>query len=300
MVRHLLKRFEAFEGLAAAELSGVARHTQIISIPANRWVLREGRTLGGSYYLAQGRVRLFSPAAVVGQGSRAARSPLYPGHAAIRTLSAVRLLHVDTASVAAQLGRADLQPKQEVLLPWEQRFLGSPLMRRLDAGVWQKLFSELDERPFAADEDLIVEGDLASDFLVLKSGRAAVRRNGRTLAQLVPGDFFGEDALIMNGRRNATVSALEAGAVLRLPKDRFVTLLLDRVVRFVECSDAGINLDVGQPGALASFRQTMATLDPKQRYQVVGGRPEERALATFILAQKGLDVWAMAEDSSGA
>ena len=300
MVRHLLKRFEAFEGLAAAELSGVARHTQIISIPANRWVLREGRTLSGSYYLAQGRVRLFSPAAVVGQGSRAARWPLYPGHAAIRTLTAVRLLHVDTASVALQLGRADLQPKQEVLLPWEQRFLGSPLMRRLDAGVWQKLFSELDERPFAADEDLIVEGDLASDFLVLKSGRAAVRRNGRTLAQLVPGDFFGEDALIMNGRRNATVSALEAGAVLRLPKDRFVTLLLDRVVRFVECSDAGIDLDVGQPGALASFRQTMANLDPKQRYQVVGGRPEERALATFILAQKGLDVWAMAEDSSSA
>ena len=284
MVKHLLKRFEAFEALAAAELSGVARHTQIISIPANRWVLREGRTLSGSYYLVQGRVRLFSPAAVLGHRSRDARSPLYPGHAAIRTL---------TASVAMLLGRTDLQPKQEVLLPWEQRFLGSPLMRRLDAGVWQKLFSELDERPFAAGDDLISEGDPASDFLVLKSGRAAVRRDGRTLAQLVPGDFFGEDALIMNGHRNATVSALEAGAVLRLPKDRFVALLLDRVVRFVECSDAGVNLDIGEPGALAELRQTMAALDPKQRYQVIGGRPEERALATFILAQKGLDAWAV-------
>ena len=296
MVKHLLKRFEAFEALAAAELSGVARHTQIISIPANRWVLREGRTLSGSYYLVQGRVRLFLPAAVVGHRSRDARAPLYPGHAAIRTLTAARLLHVDTASVAMLLGRTDLQPKQEVLLPWEQRFLGSPLMRRLDAGVWQKLFSELDERPFAAGDDLISEGDPASDFLVLKSGRAAVRRDGRTLAQLVPGDFFGEDALIMNGRRNATVSALEAGAVLRLPKDRFVALLLDRVVRFVECSDAGVNLDIGEPGALARLRQTMAGLDPKQRYQVVGGRPEERALATFILAQKGLDAWAMEAD----
>lgn len=296
MVKHLLKRFEAFEALAAAELSGVARHTQVISIPANRWVLREGRTLSGSYYLVQGRVRLFMPAAVVGHRSRDARTPLYPGHAAIRTLTAARLLHVDTASVAMLLGRTDLQPKQEVLLPWEQRFLGSPLMRRLDAGVWQKLFSELDERPFAAGDDLISEGDPASDFLVLKSGRAAVRRDGRTLVQLVPGDFFGEDALIMNGRRNATVSALEAGAVLRLPKDRFVALLLDRVVRFVECSDAGVNLDIGEPGALARLRQTMAGLDPKQRYQVVGGRPEERALATFILAQKGLDAWAMEAD----
>ena len=295
MITHLLKRFEVFEALAAAELSGVARHTQIISIPANRWVLREGRTLSGSYYLAQGRVRLHSPEAVVGHSSRDARWPLYPGHAAIRTLTAARLLHVDTASVALLLGRSDLQPEQDVLLPWEQRFLGSPLMRRLDAGVWQKLFSELDERPFAAGEKLIAEGDPANDFLVLKSGRAAVRRDGRSLAQLVPGDFFGEDALIMNGRRNATVSALEAGAVLRLPKDRFVALLLDRVVRFAECSDAGVNLDVGEPGALAELRQTMTTLDPKQRYQVVGGRPEERALATFILAQKGLDAWAMAQ-----
>ena len=296
MITHLLKRFEAFEALATAELSGVARHTQVIGVPANRWVLREGRTLSGSYYLAQGRVRLFSPAAVVGHKSRDARSPLYPGHAAIRTLTGVRLLHVDTASAALLLGRADLQPEQDVLLPWEQRFLGSPLMRRLDAGVWQKLFSELDERPFAVGDDLIAEGERASDFLVLKSGRATVRRDGQTLAHLMPGDFFGEDALIMNGRRNATVSASEAGVVLRLPKDRFVALLLDRVVRFVECSEAGINLDVGEPGALAKLRQTMTALDPKQRYQVIGGRPEERALATFILAQQGLDAWAMEED----
>lgn len=295
MITHLLKRFEAFEALSAAELSGVARHVQVVSIPANRWVLREGRSLSGSYYLAQGRVRLFLPTAVIGHSSRDARSPLYPGHAAIRTLTAVRLLHVDTASVALLLGRGDLQPEQDVLLPWEQRFLGSPLMRRLDAGVWQKLFSELDERPFAAGEELIVEGDPAKDFLVLKSGRVAVCSAGRTLAQLVPGDFFGEDALITNGRRNATVSALEAGAVLRLPKDRFVALLLDRVVRFAECSEAGVNLDIGEPGALAKLRQTMTALDPKQRYQVIGGRPEERALATFILAQKGLDAWAMEE-----
>ena len=293
MLTALLQRFETFDGLSPAELVGVASHTQAINVPADRWLWRPGRRLGGSYYLAKGRVQALRPCRAIGHRSPEARAPLYPGIAAARTLSAVLLLHVDTASIGALLGRTDLSTEEEGLEPWEQRFLGSPLMRRLDPAIWQKLFSELEERPFAAKEELVSEGAPAQDFFVLKSGRAQVQAGGRSLAQLGPGDFFGEDALILNARRNATIAAIEAGAVLRLPKERFVALLLDRVVRFVESVEAAAVIDLDEANAVAQLRQRIQGLDPKGRYQVIGGRPEERALAAFILAQKGFDAWAI-------
>ena len=293
MLTDLLQRFEAFEGLSAAELADVARHAQTIDVPAKRWLWRQDRRLGGAYYLAAGRVRTFAPSRHIGHKSPAARAPLYPGHEAARTLSAVRLLHVDAASIGTLLGRSDPGAEEDGLEPWEQRFLGSPLMRRLDASVWQQLFSELDERPFATGDELVSKGAPARDFFVLKSGRAAVRNAGETLAQLHPGDFFGEDALILDARRNATVVAIEAGAALRLPKDRFVALLVNRVVRFVQSADGGVDIDVGEANCLAELRHRIKGLDPKERYRVIGGRPEERALAAFILAQKGFDAWAI-------
>ena len=292
MFTQLLQRFDAFQGLSGAELANAARHAQAVSVPSGRWLWRLGRRLGGSYYLAHGRVRAFAPGRVISHRSAAAKAALYPGHEAARALTAVRLLHVDTAALASSLGRVDAGAEEDGLEPWEQRFLGSPLMRRLDAGVWQKLFSELDERPFAAGDELISEGAPAAEFFVLKSGRALVRRGAEVLAQLSAGDFFGEDALIMNARRNAAVVAVEAGAVLRLPKERFVALLLERVVRFAHSVEDGVDLDLSAPNAVLQLRGLMAGLDAKAHYRVIGGRPEERALATFILAQKGFDAWA--------
>ncbi len=267
------------------------RHVQLVDVPAQRWLLRPGRRLSGRYYLVQGSVRLFSPQRDVCHQAQEARAPLYPGCEALFTLSQVRLLHADAAAIAFLLGGAHSGAGAKNLADWERRFMNSPLLQRLDAGVWQQLLSALDERPFSEGDRLVVEGSAAHDFFVLKAGHAAVRRRGQTVAHLGPGDFFGEDALLLNARRNATVTATGAGTILRLPKDRFTTLLADNVVRFVSSAGEGVRLDVGAEGALSRLRETIPSLDPEHRYHVVGGELPQRALATFILTQKGFDAW---------
>ena len=291
MLANTLKRFDPFQAMSATELAAAARHAQEFKVPAGRWLLRPGRRLQGRYYLVQGTVRLYSPQRDVQPQSRAVHSALYPGCEAMFTRSEVRLLHVDTTPIAFLLGTAQSSPAAEGLEDWERRFMDSPLLRRLDSGVWQQLLSALSERPFGDGEPLVVEGSAAHDFFVLKTGHAAVRRQGRTVAHLGPGDFFGEDALLLNARRNATVVATRAGSILRLPKDRFVTLLIDNLVRFVKSPGEGECIDVGERGALARLRESIPALDPRRRYHIVGGELRERALATFILAHKGFDAW---------
>jgi CRP-like cAMP-binding protein len=63
-------------------------------------------------------------------------------------------------------------------------------------------------------------------FYLLVSGTAVVRRNGRKLREMGPGDFFGEVALLDGGPRSATVQTLGPATLFVIhPKD-FASLLV--------------------------------------------------------------------------
>lgn len=54
---------------------------------------------------------------------------------------------------------------------------------------------------------LVDEGDYAYDFMAIEEGTAEVRRGDDAVAQLGPGDFFGEVGLLDTEKRTATVVA---------------------------------------------------------------------------------------------
>jgi CRP/FNR family transcriptional regulator, cyclic AMP receptor protein len=56
-------------------------------------------------------------------------------------------------------------------------------------------------------EELLKEGRLAHEFFVIEDGEAEVLQGGSRIAELGPGDFFGEIALLETERRTATVVA---------------------------------------------------------------------------------------------
>lgn len=54
------------------------------------------------------------------------------------------------------------------------------------------------------------QGDEADRFFVLVDGAVEVERSGALLATLGPGSFFGESALLVRGRRSATITTVTA------------------------------------------------------------------------------------------
>ena len=55
--------------------------------------------------------------------------------------------------------------------------------------------------------ELVREGDFSYEFMAIEDGKAEVTRHGEHVADLGPGDFFGEMGLLEKTLRNATVTA---------------------------------------------------------------------------------------------
>ena len=82
------------------------------------------------------------------------------------------------------------------------------------------------ERRFTAGEQIIRQGDDAVGFYLIVEGSAEVRSGGAVLAQLGPGDYFGEMALLLeNTPRTADVTALEDTSCLVVTQWEFRSLL---------------------------------------------------------------------------
>lgn len=73
-------------------------------------------------------------------------------------------------------------------------------------------WSEL--RTLRPGERAVGEGASGYCFFVVQDGAAVVTQDSKELGRLGPGDFFGELAILGDGRRTATVTAVEPTTVL--------------------------------------------------------------------------------------
>jgi len=82
-----------------------------------------------------------------------------------------------------------------------------------------------EEERFTEGTKLAEEGQAGDAFYVLLEGEAKVVRGGRRIAALIPGDFFGEIALIDGGPRTASVIATTPITTLSITRKRFGKML---------------------------------------------------------------------------
>ena len=102
----------------------------------------------------------------------------------------------------------------------------APLFAPAKKSELEKIAMIADEIDLPEGKVLIKEGDQGREFFVLIEGTARVERDGKKIADIGPGDFFGEIALIAKTPRNATITATSPVRALVIT-DRDFRRLLD-------------------------------------------------------------------------
>jgi CRP-like cAMP-binding protein len=102
-----------------------------------------------------------------------------------------------------------------------------PLFEECSKSDLAKIARIADEIDVAEGKELIREGELARQFFILTDGWAEVRRNGRKVNTLGPGDFFGEIGLITDRLTSASVKTTTPARALVVTRASFKSLLRD-------------------------------------------------------------------------
>ncbi len=82
-----------------------------------------------------------------------------------------------------------------------------PLFAEMPDDELAKIATFAQEVTVEQGRELVREGDFSYEFMAIQDGEAEVTRHGEHVADLGPGDFFGEMGLLEKTLRNATVTA---------------------------------------------------------------------------------------------
>ncbi len=175
------------------------------------------------------------------------------------------------------------------------------------------LIAKMMERTYEHGEDIIVEGTKGDHYFIIKSGRVAVHKKGKSACEeeqvdlLYEGDGFGEEALIRDDPRTETYRAVEETVVYLLDKDDFNDIMKSSFVKNIFVEDIDFNdrgkyviIDTRVPqeyeqehieGAVSIpveiMRRKHAHLDPTKTYVTYCTNDSRGLIAAFMLKNYG-------------
>jgi len=198
---------------------------------------------------------------------------------------------------------------------WMTTILNSNLFYKVAPIKIHDIFSKIEELPVSEGEVVIRQGDLGDYCYFIKEGRAEVLRSEcagdeQKIAEIREGRCFGEDALIKQTVRNASVKMLSDGTLIRLAGDDFASLIeppSEALFKILPLQDIDLDevvfLDVRSQeeydykhmkGAkhipLNLLRLKIRVLNKNQRYIVYCNTSRRSQAAAYLLAKKGFDV----------
>jgi len=198
---------------------------------------------------------------------------------------------------------------------WVTYALQSIVFENLPPANLQLLFSHFKSLPVKKGDIILNQGEVANYYYYICQGRCEVTKktslqgDTKIVAELKKGDAFGEEALIANTKRNATITMLSDGVLMRLSNTDFEDLIekpllkpLAPVEMEKHIEQGAQILDVREPAdyelthlakskniPYQQFREAIGSLDPNLTYITYSNNGRRSAVAAFLLMQRGIN-----------
>ncbi len=330
----LLQQFSPLNGLKRDNLAALARKVQVRELSPGQVLFKEGDTEKRTVYIVSGVLELLDHGKTVetiNGGSDSARnpvSPVFPRRVSAKARDRVQFISIDSDLLDVMLTWdqtgtyevSELQAEAEAgNEDWMTMLLQTKAFHKIPPANIQAIFMRMQQIHYKAGDVILKQGAEGDYFYVLTRGTALVTRetplskDGIKLAELRVGDTFGEEALISDAKRNATVTMLTDGAVMRLGKEDFKKLLNEPMLEWVDLAEGeqivangGQWLDVRLPSEFENhhldgavniplyfIRLKMNMLDQSRKYVVCCDTGRRSSAGAYILSERGYDAYVL-------
>ena len=230
-------------------------------------------------------------------------------HLRVRALADANYLSIDSEEVDDMLGWTHLDERLV-------RARHLKVFHKVPLENVQRAFECMVERVVAYGETVVTQGEPGDGYYIILSGEAEVwvtdplTDETACVTVLAESDGFGEEALLVEGNRTATVKMISPGRLLALSKTDFDALLKPTMVEVIDAAQAQGLLKRGAaklldcrydveyeesriPGAqLVPLdklrRQGVFAIDPESTYIVYCRSGRRSSAAAFLLRERGI------------
>lgn len=328
-----LRYFVPLSEISPSNFNELVKNIIIESLPSGEKIFNRGDQDNHTYYLLNGEVEIIDAEgkkSVLSSKSKQCRFPLEHKRPRQKTAISKSEIHYFKINndlldvlltwdqnknyIVNEIGEEDVPDDTD----WMTQLLQLDVFHKIPAANIQAVFQRMQPMTVSKDEVVIKQGDKGDYYYFIKSGSCRVLRNAKEtgnkeieIAKIQAGCSFGEDALISETMRNATVIMNTDGSLMRLSKDDFIELLKEPVLKSVNYSDAEELITEGAkwldvrllsehqnkniPGSinipLFLLRLNANKLSTEHKYIVYCDTGSRSASATFILNERGYDAY---------
>ncbi len=331
--RDLFSRLSPLNGLKPENQAEIAKKFGVEEMPAGRFLFKKGDNDKRTVYVVTGEVELRNEdkvVKVIKGGAPEAKHPLAPQtprFLAARAKTDIEYVAIDSDLLDVMLTWdqtgafevSELGEEESESDDWMTSILQNRAFHKIPPANIQAMFMRMQPVTLKAGDSVIKQGEDGDYFYVITKGKAVVTREtplnkqGIKLAELGVGDSFGEEALISDAKRNATITMTTEGTLMRLGRDDFKKLLNEPMLKWVDkaqaeqiIADGGIWLDVRLPSEFESghadnainiplyfVRVKIDKLDASKKYVVVCDTGRRSSAASYILNERGIEAFVL-------
>jgi rhodanese-related sulfurtransferase len=320
----VLARFVPINGISPGHLKELSAYTDVVTVEAGKPIDVGDPRSPNSFYLLEGEINVVSGSRVLDtifartEKARFSISHLCDKKRSLKAGSRVKLLSLERAKISTLLVWSQSEENDDVAEGAEEpepNILDSEILSRIPPANVQKIRTVMQIIKVKAGDRVIQQGEPGDYYYFIHRGRCLITRQSdgeilpAQIAELKEGDTFGEEALISDAERNASVSMLTDGVLTRLTKDDFVALIRDPLLNKIaypkaqEMLNSGAQwLDIrmpeehasdGFPGSinipLSSLRLRTPDLDRTTTYIVYCNSGRRSSAGAFLLSERGFN-----------
>jgi CRP-like cAMP-binding protein/rhodanese-related sulfurtransferase len=327
-----IKSFSPINSLNPENAQELIKKITATAVQAGHYIFKKGDMDKVHVYLLQGEIELLQDKKVVKvikAGSPDGLQPVahgFPRPVSARAKSAVVVTKINSDMLDIMLTwdqtgsyLVEAVDEEEEETDWMTRILQTRAFHRIPPANIQAMFMRMESVSYRPGEKVIEQDAEGDYFYIIKEGRCLVTRstpanpNGVKLATLSVGDSFGEEALISDSKRNATITMLSEGHLMRLNKEDFNSLLNEPLLNWVDydegkqlVADGAVWFDVRLPTEhkakhikgsinipLIFLRMKANSLDTDKKYVIYCDTGRRSSAASFLLNEKDIETYVL-------